>query len=41
MQGQSLSDKVLKGKKFYPLIDSAQAAVPGRSQDDAYVTISL
>ncbi|XP_047081192.1 subtilisin-like protease SBT5.3 [Lolium rigidum] len=38
-KGQSLSEKVLKGKKFYPLIDSAQAAAPGRSQDEAQICL--
>ena len=41
MQGQSLSETALSGKKPYPMIDSATAAAAGRSQEEAYVSISL
>jgi hypothetical protein len=41
MQGQSLSETALSGKKPYPLIDSAQAAAPGKSQEEAYVHLHL
>lgn len=37
MQGQSMSETSLKGKESYPMIDSAEAAAPGRAVDDAYV----
>lgn len=37
MQGQSISVTRLSEKSFYPMIDSAQAAAPNRTQDEAYV----
>lgn len=35
MQGQSISVTRLSEKSFYPMIDSAQAAAPNRTQDEA------
>ncbi|XP_051194322.1 subtilisin-like protease SBT5.3 [Lolium perenne] len=39
IEGQSLSETALSGKKPYPLIDSAQAAAPGKSQEEAQICL--
>uniref|UniRef100_A0A453NM18 Subtilisin-like protease n=1 Tax=Aegilops tauschii subsp. strangulata TaxID=200361 RepID=A0A453NM18_AEGTS len=38
-RGQSMSETSLKGKESYPMIDSAEAAAPGRAVDDAKICL--
>uniref|UniRef100_M8CBX0 Subtilisin-like protease n=1 Tax=Aegilops tauschii TaxID=37682 RepID=M8CBX0_AEGTA len=39
LTGQSMSETSLKGKESYPMIDSAEAAAPGRAVDDAKICL--
>ncbi|XBH62194.1 subtilisin-like protease SBT5.3 [Aegilops tauschii subsp. strangulata] len=39
IKGQSMSETSLKGKESYPMIDSAEAAAPGRAVDDAKICL--